>query len=341
MASGGPGFAAALCVMMLPEGACALPAPQTNFTPFTPLARVELQSGLPQVELSNPAFGFEADNGAAIGDFLTLSPRISEFALPNYPYLTVAAFLSDDTRAPSFDIGGYDAMWDDTLFSEISAYGGLGRDALRVAGMESMNGVYSTSGTIPYGRLTVQRQFLSGQHTLAVGAYGLHLSVRPTAISGFGDDSYTDVAVDGTYRWILHPERDVSDTISAHVLILHEGEDLIASHAVFDTNRNDEIRIFRSELSYGWGEELTPGIQYFQIAGTSDPVYLGTPDGSPDSKGWIAEMGIASWSGADSPLARLHVRVALQFISYSEFDGSSRNASANNTVLLRISAGGD
>lgn len=338
MAFVGPGFAAAISALALSESAFALPAlPQTN---LTPLAQVELQNGLPQVELGNAAFGFGADNGAAIGDFLT-PPRISEFALPNYPYLTLAASLSDETRAPVFDIRGYDAMWDDTLFSEIAAYGGLGRDSLRVAGMEAMNGVYSTSGTIPYGRLTVQRQFLNGQHTLAVGAYGLHLSVRPTAISGFGDDSYTDVAVDGTYRWIQHPDRDVSDTISAHVLILHEGEDLIASHAVFDTNRNNEIRIFRSELSYGWGDELTPGVQYFQITGTSDPVYLGTMDASPDSKGWIAELGVAPWGRADSPLARLHVRVALQFIGYSEFDGSSRNASANNTVLLRISAGSD
>jgi hypothetical protein len=232
-------------------------------------------------------------------------------------------------------------MWDDTWFSEMAAYGGLNRDALRIAGMEALNGVYSRSGAIPYGRLTVQREFQEGHHTVALGAYGLHLSVRPTAISGFGDDSYTDVAMDGTYRWIAHPERDASETISAHVLVLHEDEDLIASHAVLGTNASDELSIFRGDLNYSWGAALTPGIQYFQITGTSDPVRLGTLDGSPDSNGWIAGLGYAPWSGSGSPLSRLNVRLALQFIAYSEFDGSSRNASANNTVLLHMSAGAE
>src|SRR5947208_863730 len=120
-------------------------------------------------------------------------------------------------------------------------------------------------------------------------AFALAPGLAP-AISGFGDDSYTDVAVDGTYRWIAHPERDVSETISAHVLILHEGEDLIASHAVFGTRRTDDLTIFRGDVSYSWGAAFTPCVQYFEITGSYDPVRLGTPDGNPDSKGWIAEM---------------------------------------------------
>jgi hypothetical protein len=330
MALGRVGFASAVLVLLLPEFARALPG--LGETGFTPLAQVELQNA---VDLNSTPFGFAPNN--AVGHLWMATP----FATLDHPTLTVAAALIEASTPPAFDIGGYDAMWDDTWFSEMAAYGGLDRDALRVTGMEALNGVYSQSGTIPYGRLTLQREFQEGHHIVGLGAYGLHLSVRPTAISGFGDDSYTDVAMDGTYRWIAHPEREVSETISAHVLILHEGEDLIASHAVLGTNATDALTVFRGDLNYSWGAAFTPGIQYFQITGTSDPVRLGTLDGSPDSKGWIAAIGFAPWSKPDSPLRGFNVRLALQFIAYSEFDGASRNASANNTVLLHVSVGAD
>jgi hypothetical protein len=321
-----------LLVILLPECARALPGE----TSFTPLAQVELQNQLPSIDLNRPAFGFAANEEAI--DALWM---VKQFAAPNHQSLTVAAALIDGTNSPAFDIGGYNAMWDDTWFSEMAAYGGLNRDALRIAGMKALNGVYSESGAIPYGRLTVQREFQEGHHTVALGAYGLHVSVRPTAISGFGDDSYTDVAMDGTYRWIAHPERDVSEMISAHVLILHEDEDLIASHAVFGTRSTDDLTIFRGDLNYFWGAALTPGIQYFQITGSADPVRLGTLEGSPDSKGWIAELDYSPWSKPDSPLNRFNVRLALQFIAYSQFDGSGRSASEYNTVLLHVSAGAE
>ena len=94
-------------------------------------------------------------------------------------------------------------------------------------------------------------------------------------------------------------------------------------------------------MTYSWGAAFTPGVQYFEITGSYDPVRLGTPDGNPDSKGWIAEMEFSPSSKPDSPLNRFNVRLALQFIAYSEFDGSRHDASGNDTVLLHITAGAD
>jgi hypothetical protein len=95
-----------------------------------------------------------------------------------------------DPATPSIDTGGYDAMWDDAKFSEFSAYGGLERNALRGAGMRAIDGSDGASGAIPYGRLTLRRDYLNGQNELALGAYGTQVSVRQAAISGFGEDSY-------------------------------------------------------------------------------------------------------------------------------------------------------
>ena len=94
-------------------------------------------------------------------------------------------------------------------------------------------------------------------------------------------------------------------------------------------------------MTCSWGAAFTPAIQYFQITGTADPVRLGTLDGRPDSKGWIVAMGYTPWESADSPRGRFNLRLALQFTAYSEFDGASRNASANNTLLVHVSVGDD
>jgi hypothetical protein len=261
--------------------------------------------------------------------------------LPVHRSIADGATFNEDPDSPSFDIGGYDAMWDDVKFGEISAYGGLERDALRVAGMRAIDGSNGASGAIPYGRLTLQRDFLDAQHRLTLGAYGTQVSVRQTAMSGFGDDSYTDVAVDGAWRFMAHPERDASDIISAHVLVLHEDENLIASHAIFGARKDDDLTMFRGDVSGTLGANITPAVQYFRITGSADPVRLGTLDGSPNSSGFITEIAYQPSDNARSPLNWFNARLSLQFVAYSEFDGTRHEAAHNNTVLLHLTVGGD
>jgi hypothetical protein len=57
-------------------------------------------------------------------------------------------------------------------------------------------------------------------------------------------------------------------------------------------------------------------------------------NGSPDTKGWIAELNYLPW---------LNTKISLQFTAYSEFngagrnyDGLGRNASANGSTYLLL-----
>jgi hypothetical protein len=59
---------------------------------------------------------------------------------------------------------------------------------------------------------------------------------------------------------------------------------------------------------------------------------VGSASGSPDSKGWTVELDFLPWQ---------NVKLALQYTLYSRFnggttdyDGSGRNASDNNTLFL-------
>jgi hypothetical protein len=331
---GWSGFAAAFGVLLLPQTACAL----AN----APVGPGEPQNGLTPGQAYSPRFALAPGFAPAIGNlWAPNSAWDSPGAVSAYRSIADAGAFSEDPGSPSFDTGGYDPMWDDTRFSELAAYGGLERDALRVAGMRAIDGSDGASGALPYGQLTVQRDLLAGQHQLTLGAYGTQASVRPSAIAGLGADSYMDVAVDGTWRWFAHPENSISNMISAHVLVLREDESLVASHAIFGTRSADDLTVFRGDASWSWGGSISPTVQYFRITGSSDPARLGTLDGSPDSRGCIAEIDYQPSDNARLPLERFNVRLSLQFVAYSEFDGSSRDSSHNNTVLLHLSASTD
>jgi len=284
-------------------------------------------------------YGVTVNNAPTVDDLWEASPAwIFPFVASSYQPSPLAAPLIDDLSSLVFGAGGY-AMWDDTLYTEIAGYGGLNHDELRLVGEDMLNGSDSTAGVIPYGRLVLQHEFLEGQHYAAIGVYGMHADVAPHAVGGFGDDSYTDLAVDGTYQWIAHPELSVSDVVSAHLLVLHENEALNASRFVLGTKSSDDLSVFRGDVTYSWDATITPTLQYFSIWGSADPARWDTLDGCPDSRGVIAEVDFVPWGKPDSPFAWLNARLALQYIAYSEFDGSTRNASDNNTVLLDLMVG--
>jgi len=290
----------------------------------------------------NPGFALFPGFAPPVGNvWLALPVSGVPGAMPTYRFMPDASDFTDDPNSPTFDIGGYNAMWDDMRFSEMSAYGGLARDTLRVAGMRAIDGSDGVSGAIPYGRLTLERDFLDAHQQLALGAYGAQVSVRQTAISGFGNDSYTDIAADGSWRFVAHPERSLSDMFTAHVIVLHESESLIASNAIYGTRKSDELTEFRGDLSWSRGGNIAPAVQYFRIAGSSDPVRLGTLDGSPNSNGFIAGLDYLPSDDARSPLNWFNVKLSLEFVSYSEFDGTSRDAAHNNTVLFHLTADTD
>jgi hypothetical protein len=317
------GIGVALCVMLLPLHASAAPG----------------ASGGQIAPAENSGFALFPGFAPAISTVWLAMPASG--TAPTYHFTAGTDEFNGDPNSPSFDIGGYNAMWDDMKFSEMSAYGGLARDTLRVAGMRAIDGSDGVSGAIPYGRLTLARDFLDAHQQLALGAYGAQVSVRQTAISGFGNDSYTDVALDGSWRFVAHPERSISDTITAHVMFLHEDESLLASNAIFGTRKSDNLSVFRGDLSWSGGGNFVPAVQYFHITGSSDPIRLGTLDGSPNSNGFITEIDYVPSDNARSPLNWFNVKLSLQFVSYSEFEGTAHDAAHNNTVLFHLTADTD
>ena len=91
-----------------------------------------------------------------------------------------------------------------------------------------------------------------------------------------------------------------------------------------------------STVSYSFAATITPSVQYFRTTGTADVKYWSTPNGSPNSDGMIFEVGYVPWGKPDSPFPNVNLRLAVQYVSYFSFDGSSTNASSNNNFYFNL-----
>ena len=122
--------------------------------------------------------------------------------------------------------------------------------------------------------------------------------------------------------------------MSAHAIYIDENQNLRADQILAGTLANDTLRTFRADVSYSFRDTWTPSIQFFQTTGSKDAALWGTPNGSPDTRGYVAEIAFVPWGKIKSLPQWMNIRLAAQYVSYNMFDGSSRESSLNNTLYL-------
>jgi hypothetical protein len=227
---------------------------------------------------------------------------------------------------------GLYSMWEDTVYLEFAAYGGIDRDTLSNIGVAPLSGGDTVAGAVPYARLVVQQEYDEGQHFWALGTYWLRADIHPRDIASAGTNTFTVIEADAMYQWISDPAVSTSDMLVAHVSYLHERAELDASSALFGTNAVDTLSMLRVDLAYSFAATFTPAIQYFTTSGTADPIRWGVSD--VDSSGWIAHFDYAPWGKPDSFVDWMNLRLSFQYIAYDEFNGDTANASDKNTFLV-------
>ena len=279
-------------------------------------------------------YGFTANNAPSVSDLWNSTP-VWSFPYNSSPLAPtpMAAALVDGALGQRVLGGGAYAMWNDLVYAEVDLYRGVGYDVLNATGIVPVANTDKTRGVIPYWRLALQQNF--GRHYVELGTYGLSASVLPGGVELGGPvDQFTDTAIDANYQFIFQPKSVTSDMVSAHATFIHETASLAASQIVVGATRAHALDTFRADVSYSIAATITPTIQYFQTSGTNDAAYWGTPNGSPNSSGVIAEIAYVPWGKPDSPIAWANIRFALQYVDYFRFDGQSRGASANNALYL-------
>jgi hypothetical protein len=281
-------------------------------------------------------YGFTVNNNPTVSDLWNSTPvwgfPYNGSALAPKP---LAATLIDGGLGQRVLGGGGYMMWNDLVYAEFDVYRGLGYDVLNATGIVPVADTDKTRGLIPYWRLALQQNF--GRSYVEFGTYGLSASVEPGGIDVPGAaDWFTDTALDTNYQFTFNPDSVTGDMVSAHATLIHEDASLKASEALIGAQQSHQLDTFRADVSYSIGATVTPTIQYFQTTGTSDVAYWGTPNGSPNSSGMIAEIAYVPWGKPGSWISWANVRFAVQYVNYFRFDGSSHAAAANNALYFSV-----
>jgi hypothetical protein len=281
---------------------------------------------------------------AVLGLTVTNSPTVQDLwnSTPSwgFPYsgssiapAPAAATLLDQTLAGQVLGAGAYAAWNDWLYLEASAYRNLSPRTLdRFGSGPGQGGDADTfPDLIPYGRLAIEHA--GDKHYVQAGAMVLAAERYPGGDRSAGTaDQFVDRAFDANYQFT----GSATHFVSAHAIYIDESEDLRADRVLNGTLANDRLHTLRADVSYSFRDTWTPSIQVFKTTGSNDPALWGTSNGSPDSRGYVAELAYVPWGKAKSPLPWLNLRLAVQYVSYAEFDGTTRGSSMNDTLYVNF-----
>jgi hypothetical protein len=285
-------------------------------------------------------FGVTLNNSPTIEDVWNSSPAFSfPYASSNIAPTPAAATLIDNSLAAQVGGVGLYTYWNNMFYTAASVY----RTANN--GITSSFGANNTidtivDGAMPYWRAAFNYQY--DVHSFTIGTYGLSGNVFAGPFNNMPTDHFTDVAIDGQYQYIQDRH-----TASLQATWIHEDQDRSGSFSLGNAaNQSDSLKTFRITGNYYYRTQLgTPGgsVGFFSTTGDSDSLLYspnsisGSSTGSPDSNGVILQLDyLAPWQYANT-------KVSLQYYIYNKFngsttdyDGSGRNASDNNTLYLLV-----
>jgi len=270
-------------------------------------------------------YGLDLNNNPTVEDLWNSTPAwgfpwiASDFAPTPAASPIINGLLAQDVAG----FGGY-AMWDSHIYLDAAVY-----RSEHVGGPQPNPGDGSTNnirGVAPYWRLAFQE--LTGKTQYEEGTYGIH--VRNTAYSGPGpQDEYTDFAFDTQIDRTLFR----TDVLSFRGTYIRENSNLLASG--FGSNHLNTVM---ANAEYHFGNRYTGTFGVFNTGGTVNPglyppaAVSGSANGDPRSAGYIGNLSFWPWQ---------NLQLAAQYIGYTRFngrstnyDGSGRSASANNTIYL-------
>ena len=234
--------------------------------------------------------------------------------------------------------GGY-AMWNSHLYLNMELY-----RSDHVGGPQPNTGVgytHNIVGVAPYWRVAWQES--TGTTQFEIGSYGIHMKSTNNGLNdGTSDtyDAYTDWAVDTQYDRTLFRK----DVLSLRGTYIRENSNLAFSASVpsppgpLASPGGHHLNTFMPDAEYHLGNRYTGTFGWFITSGTVDTTLYavapitGSANGDPRSAGYIGNFSVWPWQ---------NLQLAFQYTGYTRFnggsnnyDGSGRNASANNTIYL-------
>ena len=164
-----------------------------------------------------------------------------------------------------------------------------------------------------------------GDQNFELGAFLRSADLFPGRDKSAGKtDDYTDLGFDGSYQYTGSAE----NIFTFNVRYVHETQNLGASQALGGAlERNLGLDELNLNASYYYENTIGLSRGTFNIWGKRDPLfYADNRTFSPNSSGFLFQVDATPFGGP-SPLlgARVNLRVGLQYVIFSQFDGASTN----------------
>jgi len=277
-------------------------------------------------------FGLTLNNSPTVEDVWNSTPAWG------YPWVS-----SDSAPSPSAEpllrgalaqdvvgLGAY-TMWNDHLYAGVTLY-----RSEHAGGAQPVTGTdfaVNIQGVAPYWRLAWQQTW--GLNYLEVGTYGIYVSSVPGGTTGVRD-TYTDSAIDLQY------ERPFGvNLLTLHTTFIHESSDLAATVAAGGAaTPTQHLNMLRADATYHLGSRYAFTLAGFSTSGSADPLLFtaapvtGSALGSPNSSGFVGQAGF--WPTQNVELSVAYTGHATFNGAGRNYDGSGRNASANNSVYVAL-----
>ena len=277
--------------------------------------------------------GFSANNNPTVQDLWNTTPAWS------FPYMTsvlgpspaASALIQEDLAQQVAGTSVY-AFYDQHLYAELGAYYALPYSAQRAIGLQkddvlAQNEIKSAA---PYWRLAYQQDW--GDQNIEIGTFGLAAPIYPQRISDAGSDWITDVGFDSQYQWLPDPH-----TVVVQSSLINEFQNLNTSQKLgLSSKSSNQLYSFALSGMYMFDKTYAGTIGFQNWFGPKNADFYGTDTGAPDTDSWIFEVDWLPFNKDGGPWfwPKSNLKLSLQYIAYSQFNGSSRNASDNNTLFF-------
>ena len=234
-------------------------------------------------------------------------------------------------------VGGATAytMINNLLYLEAGAYGSFSSTSQRAFGIAGPKRV-SLDGPAPYWRVALQHDWQG--HYFSLGHYGMSADVSlPGRDMSYGSDHYTDVAVDATYQYMANPKH----IFEAKTTYIYEDQKLSASRQAAtppdpSTGRT-YLNTYKLNLAYTFDQTYGITFGYNNISGSRGPIIDPTDPGAatrPNSHFYTAELVYVPFGKSNAYSYLMNLRTSLQYIGYSQANGTSTDAQFNNTFMV-------
>jgi hypothetical protein len=276
-------------------------------------------------------YGLDLNNNPTVEDLWNSTPGwgFPWVASDVAPTPGAAAIINGTLGQDVAGVGAF-AMWDNHLYFDGALYRSEHIGASQPN--DGTTAAYNIRGVAPYWRVAWQQ--LTAKTQYEFGAYGMHMKSTPGGITG-PEDSFTDWALDTQIDRTMFRK----DVLSFRATYIRENSNLLATLGPGPAAAN-HLNTVLANAEYHFGNKYSGTFGWFDTNGTVNPLLYtpapvnGSANGDPRGAGYIGNFSYWPWQ---------NLQLAAQYTGYTRFngggtnyDGSGRNASANNTVYLDI-----